>query len=103
MNQVTYYNEFGDEVYVAECSRKEFVELAIETIEGIEDFHDEDSRVYIEYKDGSIFDCMYGFPTQGKFKKNNIAFGCIDDNGHVQEVYGDYKLDENFLVIPATW
>ena len=97
MEQRTYTRN-GDEFIVEECeTQKEFVEWALGDIEAIEEYHDEDARVYIEYKNGDVFDCMDGFETVGKFRRTGIAFGVID-NGSTQQVFGAYEVDENGIV-----
>ena len=97
MKRVTHMRN-GDEFFVEVCdTQREFVEWALGDIEAIVEYHDEDARVYVEYKNGDVFDCMDGFETFGKFRKTGIAFGVID-NGSTQQVFGAYEVDENGIV-----
>lgn len=97
MNTKVYANEYGDEFIIEELSRKEFIEAALSGIEAIEEYGDDDSHVYVVYKDGSVLDCLNGFETKGRFRKTGIKFGCVD-NGSTQQVFGVYEVDENGIV-----
>lgn len=96
MKEKTYTNEHGDEFFVEEMTRKEFIEWAVGTIEAINEFGSEDDRIYVEYKDGSVYDNLGGYGESGKFSKTGIAWGYID-NGSTYQIYGAYELDENMI------
>lgn len=93
------YRGMAQEFIVEELTRKEFIEIALETIDGIEEWGDEDSSVYVLYKDGREFMCSCGSETVGKFMRSNIQCGVIV-NSATQQVFGQYLVDENGLVQP---
>lgn len=92
------YERNGETFIIEEMSRKEFIEWATGTIEGIEVYNSEDDTVWVEYKDGSHYSCGYG--DEGKFRKTNIEFGVIS-NAATQQVFGQYEVDENGIVVRA--
>lgn len=93
------YRGIDMEAIIEEMTRKEFIESAQWTIEGIRDYHDPDSSLYVEYKNGSWFhmqdfDGYIDISGDAKWRKSNIAWGLIS-NGSTWQVFGDYELDEN--------
>ena len=96
------YTRNGGEFIVEELTRKEFIELALETIEAVEVFESMDDTLWVEYKDGThyccdYFDCDTSDSRTFKFRKTNIVFGLIS-NGSTQQVFGAYEVDENGIV-----
>lgn len=101
MKTKTYKIDHSDmsfEYIVEECTRKEFVELAVWAIEGIE-MGDEDTSVYVLYKDGREFISSLEGGTEGKFLKTNIKCGIIV-NAATQQVTGKYEVDGDGNVQP---
>lgn len=102
MKAKTHRYEIDGEQYeaiVEECSRKEFIEWALGTIEAVIVSESFDDTLWVEYKDGthyycSYFDCDSSDSRTFKFRKTNIVFGLIS-NGSTWQVFGDYELDEN--------
>lgn len=99
MKTTAHKSSFGD-IIVEECSRREFAEIALGTIEAIEEWDDEDSSVYVLYKDGREFTCSTACGTEGKFMKTNIAFGCIC-NPSTYQVLGSYTVGEDGILNAA--
>lgn len=68
------------------------------------DFLDDESSLYIEYKDGSTYSiCVY--EEEGKYKRTGIKT-VIEDNPSTYAVYGDYKLvktDSNDNDMECAW
>lgn len=100
MKTTTHKSNFGD-IIVEECSRREFVEIALDTIEAIEEWDDDDSSVYVLYKDGREFICSLERGTDGcKFMRTNIVFGCIC-NPSTYQVFGSYTVNEDGILNAA--
>jgi hypothetical protein len=100
MKTVIHKYEIDGEQYeaiVERVTRREFVEHAEETIDGIVECGDEDSSVFVEYKDGRWYHSDDG---RDGWRRTGIAWGVIDDCGATWKVFGDYELDENGIPFP---
>lgn len=97
MNTVVYQNPFGETI-VEECSRKELVEEAASAVaDARAGYYWDDCSIWIDYDDGTYFSYIEG-DMDGDFKKQHIK-GIVIDNGSTYEVYGDYGMvDDNMLV-----
>lgn len=68
------------------------------------EYLDDDSSLYVEYKDGSHY-YLHGADEEGAYKKTGIKT-VIEDNPCTYTVYGDYelvKVDENEDDENCTW
>lgn len=71
----------------------ESLKEAMETVKQYMDCTMEDIRIFIEYKDESIF-FMTDTEKEGKFKTSNIKHIHIN-NGMTVQVYGKYEIQKN--------
>ena len=94
MKEKTYRDEELDaEITVAEMTRAEALEYAMDFIDVIEVCGgNSDMTVYIEYKDGSYYLNSDGEIT-GTFKKSNIKAIELDDSAWYY-IYGKYTMNE---------
>lgn len=94
---VTYQNPFG-ETTVEERSRKELVEeISYAVADAKAGRYWDDYSIWVEYDDGGWFSYIDG-DMDGKFRKQHIK-GIIISNGSTYEVYGNYHMiDDNMLV-----
>ena len=94
---VTYPNPFGETI-VEERSRKDLVETVSDAIEDARNgYYWDDCGIWVEYDDGGYFSYIDG-DMDGSFRKQHIK-GIVIDNGSTSEVYGDYRMaDDNMLV-----
>jgi len=88
----TNYKDMTQTFVVEECTRKEFVELALWAIDAIE-MGDVDTSVYVLYKDGREFMSSAEGGSEGKFMRTRIEFGVIV-NDATQQVTGKYSVNE---------
>ena len=88
----TNYKDMTQTFVVEECTRKEFVELALWAIDAIE-MGDVDTSVYVLYKDGREFMSSAEGGSEGKFMRTRIEFGVIV-NAATQQVTGRYSVNE---------
>lgn len=99
MKTITHKSNFGD-IIVEKYARREFAEIALDAIDCINEYGDDDSSVYVLYKDGREFTCSTACGAEGKFMKTNIVFGCIC-NPSTYQVFGNYTVSEDGIVNAA--